>query len=345
MGQVTLKKIAELSNVSRGTVDRVLHNRSGVNPEVRQRVLEIAAALNYKPNLLGRSLANLHDTIKIGIILTPEYNPFIEDILKGVKSASNEFKPFGFKVIVKMLDTLDPSEQLIILDQLEKEGIHGISMIPLDTEEIRNKLNALEQKGIPIVTFNSPMSGINNLCFVGQDHICGGTSAGGLMGKILPNGGKIAAIISSKNLTCHQERLSGFTEKLSACYPKLEVVEVAENADRDDLAFQSTFRFIQNYPDLAGIYIAGGGILGLAQALKATDKNGKIRVICHDFIDDAVRLLKDGTLDFAIGQNPERQGYLLVSLLFDYLVKKELPATKFVEMPVEIATGDSIRKC
>ena len=343
MGQATIKKIAELANVSRGTVDRVLHDRSGVKPDVRQRVLEIAEALNYKPNLIGRSLANLHDDISIGIILSPEYNPFIEDILKGVRAASNEFKPFGFNVIVKMLDTLDPSEQLDILDQLEEQGINGISMIPLDTEEIRDKLNKLNRKGIPIVTFNSPMSGINNLCFVGQDHICGGTSAGGLMGKILPNGGKVAAIISSKNLTCHQERLSGFCEKLQTCHPDLKVVEIAENADRDDLAFQAAFQFLQKYPDLSGIYIAGGGILGLGQALKATGKDGKIKVICHDFIEDAIRLLKDGTLDFAIGQNPERQGYLLVSLLFDYLLKKETPATKFVEMPVEIATGDSIK--
>jgi len=335
MSQATIKKIAELANVSRGTVDRVLHDRQGVKPAVRQRVLEIAAALNYKPNLLGRSLANLHDDISIGIVLSPEYNPFIEDILKGVRAASDEFKPFGFKVIVKMLDTLDPSEQLEILDQLVAQGINGISMIPLDTEAVRNKLNELDKNGIPIVTFNSPMRGINNLCFVGQDHICGGTCAGGLMGKLIPNGGKVAVIISSHNLTCHQERLSGFNQKLSDCYPNIKVVDIAEKA------FQSAFRFIQSFPDLDGIYIAGGGILGLGQALKATGKAGKLKVICHDFIDDAVRLLKDGTIDFAIGQNPELQGYLLVSLLFDYLVKKETPP-KFVEMPVEIATGDSL---
>lgn len=343
MGQATIKKIASLSNVSRGTVDRVLHNRPGVKPEVRQRVLEIADALNYKPNLIGRSLANIHDAIKIGIILTPEHNPFIEDILKGVHCAFNEFKPFGFNVIIKTLHTLDPAEQLVILDQLEEEGINGISMIPLDAEIIRDKLNSLSLKGVPIITFNSPMSGIDNLCFVGQDHISGGACAGGLMGRILPNGGKVAAIISSENLTCHQERIFGFRQKLVACYPQLEIVSVTENADRDDMAFQRTFQFIQDFPDLAGIYIAGGGIIGLAQALKATGKNGEIRVICHDFINDVVRLLKDGTLDFAIGQNPERQGYLLVSLLFDYLVKKETPPTKFVEMPVEIATGDSIK--
>ena len=39
---ITSKKIAELANVSRGTVDRVLNNRGGVNEKTRERVLRIA---------------------------------------------------------------------------------------------------------------------------------------------------------------------------------------------------------------------------------------------------------------------------------------------------------------
>ena len=37
---VTVKQIAELANVSRGTVDRVLNNRSGVSEATRQKVLK-----------------------------------------------------------------------------------------------------------------------------------------------------------------------------------------------------------------------------------------------------------------------------------------------------------------
>ena len=44
---VTVKQIAELANVSRGTVDRVLNNRSGVSEATRQKVLKIAKELHY----------------------------------------------------------------------------------------------------------------------------------------------------------------------------------------------------------------------------------------------------------------------------------------------------------
>ena len=53
---VTAQQIAELAGVSRGTVDRALHNRGRVNPEVAAKIHKIAAELGYNPNLIGQAL-------------------------------------------------------------------------------------------------------------------------------------------------------------------------------------------------------------------------------------------------------------------------------------------------
>ena len=52
---VTVKQIAELANVSRGTVDRVLNNRSGVSEATRQKMLKIAKELHYVPDFLAKA--------------------------------------------------------------------------------------------------------------------------------------------------------------------------------------------------------------------------------------------------------------------------------------------------
>ena len=46
----TIKQIAELAGVSRGTVDRVLNNRGSVNANTAARVREIAEKLNSNVN-------------------------------------------------------------------------------------------------------------------------------------------------------------------------------------------------------------------------------------------------------------------------------------------------------
>ena len=53
----TIKEIAELAGVSRGTVDRVLNGRGAVSEQTERKVLEIAQALQYRPNRAGIVLA------------------------------------------------------------------------------------------------------------------------------------------------------------------------------------------------------------------------------------------------------------------------------------------------
>ena len=43
----TIKEIADLAGVSRGTVDRVLNKRGSVNPQTAQKIMEIQPKLLY----------------------------------------------------------------------------------------------------------------------------------------------------------------------------------------------------------------------------------------------------------------------------------------------------------
>ena len=52
---VTAQQIAELAGVSRGSVDRALHNRGRVNPEVAKQDSQNYSRIGYKPNLIGQA--------------------------------------------------------------------------------------------------------------------------------------------------------------------------------------------------------------------------------------------------------------------------------------------------
>lgn len=88
----TIKEIAALAGVSRGTVDRVLNNRGSVSPATAEKIKEIAKALDYKPNKAGLALAAQKRKLKLGVILFSTDNPFFADVLKGVRQKATTWQ-------------------------------------------------------------------------------------------------------------------------------------------------------------------------------------------------------------------------------------------------------------
>jgi len=336
---VTLKEIASLANVSRATVDKVIHSRPGVKKETQDRINAILKELNYHPNPIGKALVNSKKPQKIGVVLTPDYNTYIQYTLMGVRRAEKEMAYYGIEVSIKMLTTYEPAELIGILNEYHEMNISGLALLPIDDEQVKIKLNQMSQSGIAVVTFNSRLKGIDEICFVGQDHYKGGRVAAGLMEKIIPEGGDIGVIICSTNLSCHQDRLAGFSTRLEK-NKKLSIVDIQENRDRKEEAFRFTLKYCNQYPNLKGIYLAGGGLTGVSNALSLVNKKHEIKIVCHDLLPESSDLLQEGVVDFVLGQSATEQGYQIIKILFDYLIKEQTPKDKFFEIPVEIIISD-----
>ena len=104
---VTAQQIAELAGVSRGTVDRALHNRGRVNPEVAAKIHKIAAELGYKPNLIGQALVKSRREFKLGAILQSVETPTIQIVRAGVQRAAEELAASGVELIMRENRGLD----------------------------------------------------------------------------------------------------------------------------------------------------------------------------------------------------------------------------------------------
>ena len=116
-GMATIKEIAELAGVSRGTVDRVLNNRGAVNPKTARKVLEIAQALDYKPNRAGIVLAAQKKNLKIGVILFDTGNPFFNDVIEGVNKKAEELGGYNCSFLISRVG-FDLQAQLDAMDRM-----------------------------------------------------------------------------------------------------------------------------------------------------------------------------------------------------------------------------------
>ena len=94
---VTIQKIAELSGVSRGTVDRVLHGRPNVNPMIREKVVRAAEKLGYQPPVPPKSA-----DCRQAAILIPQWTDghFNRQIVSGIAAHFAPEDMVGRRVIV-----------------------------------------------------------------------------------------------------------------------------------------------------------------------------------------------------------------------------------------------------
>ena len=83
---VTIQQIADMAGVSRGTVDRALNGRGRVNADVAEKILKIAAELDYIPKSKRKKSAG-NEKLKIGIITQLAQSPFMIEIYKGIHQA------------------------------------------------------------------------------------------------------------------------------------------------------------------------------------------------------------------------------------------------------------------
>ena len=186
---VRIQDIAEQAGVSRGTVDRALHKRGRIRPEVAERIWAIAEQMGYVPRESGRK------NLKIGVVTQLAGSSFMIRVNQGIEDAARLLKQQGVQVLCRNLETINEQRQLEVIDELVEEGIDGLALMPIQCESIRARLSWLSrEQGIPVITFNSDIVGAGRTCFVGLDNKQSGRAAAGLMGMLTGGRGKILAV-------------------------------------------------------------------------------------------------------------------------------------------------------
>lgn len=337
----TIKEIAALAGVSRGTVDRVLNNRGSVNPATAAKVREIAKVLDYKPNRAGLVLAAQKKKLKLGVILFSPENPFYIDVLQGVNDKAEELNGYNCTVLVKQISS-GVEEQLEAMEDLVRQEVSGIALAPYNDDRIRAKINLLWESGIPVVTLNTDIENSRRIAYVGSHYTRSGETAAGLMYLMTHGQVNVGIITGSPNILCHTERIAGFTKAVKRHNPLVNIVEVAENHDDEFESYEKTTRLLTDHPQINALFFAAGGVYGGCRAVTALGLAGKIRIIAFDKVPTTRELVEKGIIAATICQQPRLQGSKPLDLLFSYLTTGELPEKEYNYVAVDIRIKENV---
>ena len=334
---VTTKLIAELAGVSRGTVDRALNSRGGVNKEVAEKVIRIANELGYKPNIVAKSLSNRgKGNTKIGVIINSIGNPFYNDVMKGIYEAQTEIKDFGFEVEIIKLRGYEEKDQIKAIERLVASKVAGIIISPINTELVINKLKSVIESGIPVVAVNSDIEKVDRLAYIGCDYLKSGRTAGGILGLFTKGNAKVGVVIGSPFVLGHRQRAQGFYQVIEQEFKGISIIGEVQNNDSEEISYQVVKKFLEENPEVNALYFTTGGVKGGMKAVRELKKQDELHIVTCDLTPVVEENIKKGIIDATICQQPFRQGFGIVKLLFDYLIANEKPSKDVIHTEIEI---------
>ena len=138
--------IAELANVSIGTVDRALHGRPGINESTRQRILKIAEQIAYTPNLAARSLSVSKASARIGVCIPREIHFFYDQLWGGVLDEARSVAQHGIQLVYRPVQTLGEADTEAF-KELMHEGVNGIILTAGNPQALAPLIDEAEEKG------------------------------------------------------------------------------------------------------------------------------------------------------------------------------------------------------
>ncbi|MFF3204029.1 LacI family DNA-binding transcriptional regulator [Streptomyces sp. NPDC002962] len=94
--KITINDVARSAGVSRQTVSRALNDKGEIDGDTKQRVLDAARALGYRPSRFARGLVR-QDTMTIGLVIPDLLNPFFTEVAAGALEAA---RTRGWHVVV-----------------------------------------------------------------------------------------------------------------------------------------------------------------------------------------------------------------------------------------------------
>lgn len=252
---------------------------------------------------------------------------FMSYVVDGVNDASKEN---GVTISVQDAE-FDASKQLQQVENFINAGMDAVIIKPVDPDACETITQACTEAGVPLIVVNSK---INSECdtYVGSDHRYSGQLQGEFVTKQLPEGGKVAIIMGDLKNTATIDRTEGAKEALEKG-GNFEIISEQEGIWMRDEAMKKMENWINSGLEIDAV-IANNDEMAIGAAIVCQENGMNDIIICGiDASEDALKMLKEGTLSMTVFQNGYQQGYQGVIAAIA-LINGET-VEKYVDVPYE----------
>lgn len=244
MKRVTIEDVAAAAGVSRQTVSRAMNNKGEISAKTRERVLQKAKELGYRPSRIARGMAT-QSTFTVGLALGDITNAFFSEVARGVQDGALEN---DYNVFLANTDDTQRGEMRALqsLREQEVDGIIAFAYNISDTE-----LHQFADSYAPILLINRHYEH-EHVSSVFVDIRAGARQA--IEYLISQGHRKIAMLTHSSHPLKRVERYHGYAEALQS--HNLPIVEeLIIHAEPTPLGgYRAAFNLLQEQSNVSAIF-------------------------------------------------------------------------------------------
>ncbi len=307
--KATINDVAQQAGVSKGTVDRVLHNRGEVSPKSREKVERAIEELGFKPNIYASILAS--KKVRRIVCLIPEFNPgeFWELTDEGIRAGEEDAANYGVSIVKISYDQYDAQSFQEACAKTIAEDPVGVVIAPIDGIETLKFVRELASKGISYAYIDSKIEDDDGyLAYFGMPMYRSGYLCADILASV-SNLDSINVIRIDRDLRGLSDptlmRRSGFLDYVHERHPDSIVNHVFLNPKDKDARYETLDRMFERTPS-RNLVMFNSRVHLVSDYLRERNIRDCV-VIGYDVLEKNLAALREGYVQILIAQHTDRQ--------------------------------------
>ena len=338
--KITINDIARRTGLSKGTVDRVLHNRGEVSRKSYERVMEVIRELGYEPNVYASLLAKGKKHLIAVLIPASDPGSFWELAASGIDRDTDPVTAAGVDIVPFSYDQYDIESFRSACAKVIGAGPSGVVLAPLFQGETEAVTQQFAKHGIPYCFIDSRPDSNGYLAYFGMPLY----KSGYLCADQLTRGRNIpgALIVRIRRDRYQQSdptvnRRAGFLDYMLEHAPDCKIDNVFVDPNDPEGIDAILDGYFAEHPEVRHIVMFNSRIHLLVPWL-ASHPNPERRVVGFDNLRANMDALRNGTVSVLIGQRPDEQVHLAIEALAEYVLLGKVPPRKDHFMHMDVLT-------
>lgn len=319
--------VARAAGVSRGTVDRVVHNRGRVSQKTIDKVRRAIAELGYTPNPNASVLASKREYAFTCLIPEFRKGEYWEKIYEGFQQGAKALSNYNIRLNFHFYDQTDIASYRRCCERILQTPASGVITNAVFKEEVMEFAGRLEAAGVPYAFVDNKIDDLDYLLYYGADPYKSG-ALGAFLLTTRCDVREIALIRLIRDRKHKADpnapRRHGFLDYIDETFPHCRIHTLFIHPEHPEQTYETLRAFFEEHPRVKHLAMTNSRVFLIDDYLSRNPDPERI-VVGFDDLDRNLASLRSGNIEYLVTRHIPMQAFHALTIFAECVIKGTKP--------------------